>query len=146
VKEDEISHWKRNFLTLKVLLSLGRKFYHGENPSSLKELSDEIQTPVILIESLLRPLIEKGVVIEVQEGERVYLLGRKLDSLQVREAIECFREGLERPLISMGDREGEYVWQLMEKGDNAFNQELGNLTLREVIEGFEKIDGMKDIQ
>jgi membrane protein len=146
VKEEEINHWERNFLTLKILFSLGRKFYRGENPSSLREISGETRIPGVLIESLLRPLIEKGVVVEIKEEERVYLLGRKLDSLRVREVIECFREGLESLPASTDDKEGEYIWQLMEKGDGAFNQEFGDLTLREVIEGFEKMNGRKDSQ
>jgi DNA-binding IscR family transcriptional regulator len=95
----------------------------------------------VLIESLLQPLIEKGVIIAAKEKERVYLLGRKLDSLRVWEVMECFRESLEIPHPSLDDREGEYVRQLLEKGDSAFKQELGNVTLREVIEGFEKFNG-----
>ena len=146
IKEGEINHWERNLLILKVLLSLGRKYYRGENPSSLREISEETRISGALIENLLRSLIEKGVIIEIKEQERLYLLGRKLDNLRVREVIECFREGLGSPPALMDDKEGKYIWQLMEKGDSAFNRELGDLTLREVIERFEKMDGMKGSQ
>jgi len=146
VKEKEISHRERDFLTLKIIFSLGRKLYRGENPSSLKELSGETRIPEVLIENLLHPLIEKGIVREMNEEERVYLLGRKLDSLRVGEVMECFRGGLEIPHLSAGDRDGEYVRQLMERGDGAFNRELGGLTLGEVIDGLEKADGIRNRQ
>jgi DNA-binding IscR family transcriptional regulator len=92
----------------------------------------------MLIENILRPLIDKGIVLENKEEELFYLLGRKLDRIKIREIIEFPRDGLEHIPVATDDEEGEFIRGLMEKGENAFNQEFGNLTLREVVETFEK--------
>jgi membrane protein len=143
-KEGEINQWEKNFLTLKVLLYLGREFYRGENPRSLKEISEETRISGVLIKNLLHPLIEKGIVLEVKNEEVVYLLGRKLERIKIREIIECSRDGLKHLPAFMDDNEGRYIFQFIEKGDNAFNQEIGDWNLKEIIEGFETVMLKKD--
>jgi len=145
-KEEEINHREKNVLTLKILLYLGREFYCGENPRSLSEISEETGISGVLIKILLRPLIEKGIVIEIKNEEMVYLPARELERIRMREIIECFREGSELLPAFMADEEGRYILQFMEKGDNAFNREFGDLSLREVIEEIKKGDDKKDDQ
>jgi membrane protein len=141
IKEEEINRWERNFLVVKVLLFLGREFYRGEQPKSLREISEKTKISGMLIENILRPLIDKEIVLENKEEELFYLLGRKLDRIKIREIIEFPRDGLEHIPVATDDEEGEFIRGLMEKGERAFNQEFGNLTLREVVETFEKNAG-----
>ena len=139
-KEEDLCQWERNFLTLRVLLYLGSEFYHGRDPRSLQEISRETRISAVLIKSILKPLIGTGVVIEIKDEELVYLLGRKLDRVRIRDLIECFRDGLQPQPDFAGDRGGKYILRLMERGEVAFNEGIGDWNLKEVIEEFERED------
>lgn len=123
---------------LSAAYYMGKRY--GEDPLSLRELSQMTWISESYLEQLIRRLKEAGLVTSVRGPRGGYLLTRQPEDISIRELLfylEDFFSPTECVLVSgICSREKECplrnIWLVM---SNAINSTLDNISLQDLIEG-----------
>jgi DNA-binding IclR family transcriptional regulator len=94
----EVSHMNNHEPTIRVIRILELVSYYSEKGLSLKEIMNKLDMPKTTVYNILSTLVDQGVLIEIDEGIKVYKLGflayiiasryiEKLDILNIADRI-----------------------------------------------------------
>jgi membrane protein len=95
---DNVNQRGREFIALRLMTLLGRRFQRGEAPATIPQISAELGLPSKLIQQVLRTLLAAGLVLEVHSSETGYTPARPLESITAQHILLALRSLLGRDM------------------------------------------------
>ena len=90
---ENVNQRGREFVALRIMISLGRRFQQGLRPATVPELSMELAVPSRLTQSILRTLAATRLVTEVSGAEASFVPARPLDAINAHDILLAMRTG-----------------------------------------------------
>jgi membrane protein len=134
VRGGDAGSWARSYVALRSLVEIGDAFERRLSPRMLQELSAAVGAPDGLIKDVLDPLVEAGMLAQVQLGQAVaYVLAGDPDRLTIEEVltvVECKdqKEGLDRVVDA-----DERVESILNRLWDARAAHAGRITVRSLV-------------
>lgn len=86
-RSSQYSQLLRQSLALKIILSIGQKFYHGEQVPSNTELADHFNVPERLVNEILTRLVDNSILYPLEGKVNRYAPARSLETMKVTDII-----------------------------------------------------------
>jgi len=90
---ENVNQRGREFVALRIMTSLGRRFQQGLSPATVPELAAELAIPSRLTQSILRTLATTHLVTEAAGPEAAFLPARPLESINAHDILIAMRTG-----------------------------------------------------
>jgi membrane protein len=90
---ENVNQRGREFVALRLMTSLGRRFQHGLPPATSQQISHELEIPSRLVLQVLQTLIATRLVSEVAGAEAAYAPARPLGSINAHHILHAMRTG-----------------------------------------------------
>jgi membrane protein len=90
---ENVNQRGREFVALRIMTSLGRRFQQGLYPATVPEIAGELAVPSRLTQSVLRTLTATRLVLEVAGPEAAFLPARPLESINAHDILIAMRTG-----------------------------------------------------
>jgi membrane protein len=90
---ENVNQRGREFVALRIMTSLGRRFQQGLPPATVPEISAELGVPNRLTQSILRTLACMRLVTEVCGAEAAFVPARPLESINAYDILMAIRTG-----------------------------------------------------
>lgn len=90
---DHVNQRGREFVALRIMTLLGRRFQNGDAPATVFQLSTELDVPSRLVEQILRVLAAAHLVVEVGGAAGAYVPARPLENINAHHILHALRAG-----------------------------------------------------
>jgi len=90
---ENVNHRGREFVALRIMTCLGRRFQIGQCPATVSEISHELAVPSRLTQTVLRVLTTTRLVTEVGGAEAAFMPARPLDAISAHDILIAMRTG-----------------------------------------------------
>ena len=97
---ENVNQRGREFVALRLMTCICRRFFLGQKPISSQELSAELGIPTKLAQQVLRTLITTKLVVEAAGDESGYLPARPLETISAHDILTAMRSGVGHELVS----------------------------------------------
>ncbi|KPJ59662.1 MAG: hypothetical protein AMJ42_01845 [Deltaproteobacteria bacterium DG_8] len=135
------SYKEREYLSLRILLAIGKTFLTDKSPLMMKEIAKQLNLPLSLTKDLISPLLDCNLLIEMDEyGRQSYLPARNLDTIRMIDIIRAV-QGNQR--LSSESREDKVILELLTDSEKKFEEFSGNKNLREILDELERLGKQK---
>ena len=126
------SYKEREYLSLRILLLIGRNFLAEKKPLTHKDIANHLRLPLNLTKELISFLVNGKLLIELDDyGQREYLPARSLDMIKMSDIV---RVVLGNQMLSSESKEDKIIMDLITMGEKKLEECSGNKTLREILE------------
>jgi membrane protein len=90
---ENVNQRGREFVALRLMTFLGRRFQHGLPPATSQQISHELEIPSRLVLQVLQTLLTTRLVSEVAGAEAAYVPARPLGSINAYHILLAMRTG-----------------------------------------------------
>jgi membrane protein len=90
---ENVNQRGREFVALRIMTCLGRRFQNGQRPATVPEISAELGVPSRLTQSVLRTLACMRLVAEAAGTEAAFLPARPLETINAHDILLAMRTG-----------------------------------------------------
>jgi membrane protein len=90
---ENVNQRGREFVALRIMTCLGRRFQAGERPATVPQISQELGIPSRLTQSVLRTLSATRLVTEVAGVDEAFTPARPLDTINAHDILLAMRTG-----------------------------------------------------
>jgi membrane protein len=90
---ENVNHRGREFVALRIMTCIGRRFQDGLPAATVPEISTELGVPSRLTQSVLRTLAATRLVTEVSGPEAAFVPGRPLEAISAYDILHALRTG-----------------------------------------------------
>jgi len=90
---ENVNHRGREFVALRIMTFLGRRFQEGQRPATVPEISAELAVPSRLTQTVLRTLVATRLVTETCGAEAAFVPARPLDAINAHDILMAMRTG-----------------------------------------------------
>jgi membrane protein len=130
---ENVNQRGREFLALRVATFIAQKFYRGTPPPTLLEISESLAVPSKLLQKIVEPLIQTGLLVEVVAKETAYTPGRPLAKISYDDIIQAMRCGVGQEITTRQDAGYALVKSEMEKIESARSTVGEGITLDKLV-------------
>lgn len=130
---ETINQRSREFVALRLLTEIGRRFQRSEPPPSLLRLADQIGVPTRLVNQILQTLAKAGLVAETTGTETAFVPARPLEQISVADAVQALRVGAGRDVATRAGETRQTLLGVFERIGEAERSVASGLTLRELV-------------
>ncbi len=130
---ENVNQRGKEFLALRVMTFLAQRFYNGTHPPALIEISETLAVPSKLLQKVIEPLIQTGLIIETAAKETAYTPGRPLSKISYDDIIQAMRCGVGQEVPTRNDSNRALVKQEMEKIETARSTAGNAITLDQLV-------------
>lgn len=95
---ENVNQRGREFVALRIVTLLGRRFQNGLEPATVHQLSTELGVPSRLAQQILQTLAAARLVTEVGGAETAYVPARPLDTINAHHVLLALRSASGRDL------------------------------------------------
>lgn len=88
---ENVNQRGREFVALRLMTWIGQRFYRGQSPATIREISMELGIPSKLVQQVMRTLLLAGLVVEVAGPETGYSPARPLDTITCHHILLAMR-------------------------------------------------------
>lgn len=88
---ENVNQRGREFVALRLMTCIGQRFYQGQLPATIREISTELGIPSKLVQQIMRTLLAAGLVVEVTGREIGYSPARPLESINCHHILLAMR-------------------------------------------------------
>ncbi|MFM2294619.1 MAG: hypothetical protein RLZZ350_1032 [Verrucomicrobiota bacterium] len=88
---ENINQRGREFVALRLMTAIARRFQRHEPPATLAELSAELAIPSKLAQQVLSPLLAAHLVSEVANTDHAFVPARPLDTITAHDILHALR-------------------------------------------------------
>ncbi|MCH7950037.1 MAG: YihY/virulence factor BrkB family protein [Candidatus Dadabacteria bacterium] len=134
----QLSSKLKEKLSFMVMYLIGYNFYHNKEKWTNDTLTQHLGLPQVSIESTIKELEEKNLILEVGEDPVFYLPAKDIEAITLTEILDAARVNKETTFLENRYLSKPEVDHLIENIDEAIHGTLGKLTLRDLI--LNKID------
>lgn len=140
---ETINQRGREFIALRFMTYIAHRFHLGQQPPTRLQLSTDLGVPYQLACSVLVPLVNAGLLVEIQGEESSYTPGRPLDRINEEQILTALRTGQGSDLATTDDDACVVVREEYARVQEAEKQVAEGVTLQAVVMrlGHEKADG-----
>lgn len=140
----ELSSRQKEKLALLAMYWIGKHYYQGLKPWTLRTLNSQLGVPSDLLSNTLDKLISNGLILEVIDKDTTYIPAKDLDAITLDELISITRYAKDD--VIKNTRIQAEVEDILTGLDQAYTSTLGKQTVREWISEHNKIpDNLKQI-
>ena len=134
----QLSSKLKEKLSFMVMYLIGYNFYHNKEKWTNDTLTQHLGLPQVSIESTIKELEEKNLILEVGEDPVFYLPAKDIEAITLTEILDAARVNKETTFLENRYLSKPEVDHVIENIDEAVRGTLGKLTLRDLI--LNKID------
>ena len=135
------SYKEREYLSLHILIAVGKNFLAKKNPLTFKEIAKQLNLPPNLTKELISSLVDSNLLIELDGYEQeAYIPARSLDAIRVSDVIFTVK-GNQR--LSTESGEDKIILELLTSGEKKLEEFSGNKNLREILDDLERLEKQK---
>lgn len=135
------SYKEREYLSLRILIAVGKNFLAKKNPLTFKGIAKQLNLPLHLTKELISSLLDSNLLIELDGYEQeAYIPARSLDAIRMSDVI-CTVKGNQRLATESG--EDKIILELLASGDKKLEEFSGNKNLREILDDLERLEKQK---
>jgi len=134
LKRNEVGGRTMERVALHVMYLVGRAYEEGHTPWSREQLARRLHLPTDLILDVLERLRQRGLIMLMTGKIRRYVPTRDMDNILLREVVLAVRQNpaqqgdADRHIKALPQAE-----EIMHKLDQASNEALGSVTLKEYV-------------
>jgi len=131
---ERINQRGREFIALRLMTYIGKRFYAGEKPPSAAETAKDLCVPLRLAGQVLAVLVETKLLVEVLGRETCYAPGRPLDRISAHDILHALRAGQGQELSTRDDSMQTMVRGQFESIYEAEKEVAAALSLQAIVE------------
>jgi membrane protein len=90
---EHVNQREREFIALRLMTAIAKKFQAGQPPASLPEISADLAIPSKLVQQVLQPLLLARLVTEIVSHEHAYTPARPLEAISAHDILYAMRTG-----------------------------------------------------
>ncbi len=124
----------RDLLAVAIMALIGDRFLSAKPAPSTEELGREVDLSSAVLDSILNPLAEAGLIERVQSDSTSYRPARPPDLIPVKEVLALFRGPGARPSLD-GDSLGAPMTALFDKLDAHYLAGGEGVTISDLVSG-----------
>lgn len=124
----------REFVALRSMLSIARRFHHGQLPPSVSELATDLAVSSRIIEQVIAPLRAANLLVEVNTPTPAYAPARPLNQISTEEILQALRSGNGREPATQSGPDRELVREVCGTVHEAEREAAGAWTLQRLVE------------
>ena len=126
---ENVNQRGREFVALRIMTCVGQRFYLGQCPATVPQISVELGVPSRLTQSVLRILAAKQLVSEVIGAEAAFTPARPLDAINAYDILNAMRTGTGQELPMSGAPELAEIYGEFARIENAERNAALGVTL-----------------
>jgi membrane protein len=88
---ESVNQRGREFIALRLMTCIGRRFSRGEPPPRIAEISEELSVPSRLVRQIMQTLIAARLACETAGSEVAYMPARTLESITCHDVLLAMR-------------------------------------------------------
>ena len=125
----------REKLGLLVMLRVGQSFHQDSEKLTKQQLGRNLDIATDALDLVIRPLERHGLLTESCDNSRVYLPGKSLEHIKIREIWDAVRSAQENAYLNPDNvASDESVDSLLQNINASINNSLENMTLLDLVE------------
>ena len=125
----------REKLGLLVMLRVGQSFHQDSEKLTKQQLGRNLDIATDALDLVIRPLERHGLLTESCDNSRVYLPGKSLEHIKIREIWDAVRSAQENAYLNPDNvASDESVDSLLQNINASINNSLENTTLLDLVE------------
>lgn len=126
---ENLDQRSREFIGLRVMVEVGRRFVAGEKPVSGAVLAELLGVPTRMAGKVLQALVNACLLAESQQGEVAFLPARPLEKISCHDILLALRTSRNGSVATRDDAVREQVRGHFEKFAEVEKAAAGNVTL-----------------
>lgn len=126
---ENLDQRSREFVGLRIMVEIGRRFLAGEKPVTGAALSELLGVPTRLAGKILQALVSARLLAENQQGETAYLPARPLEKISCHDVLQALRTSRNGSVGTREDTMREQVRGHYERFQEVEKSAAGNVTL-----------------
>jgi membrane protein len=125
----------REKIGLLIMLRIGQSFHRDSDKLTKQQLSKNLDIAAEALSLIIRPLEKHGLLTESCDKKPVYLPGKSLEHIKIREIWDAVRSAQESTHLNPDNvTSDEAVDNLLQHINESINSSIDNLTLLELVE------------
>ncbi len=125
----------REKIGLLVMLRVGQSFHQDSDKLTKQQLSRNLDVATETLALVIRPLEKHGLLTESCDRRRVYLPGKSLEHIKIREIWDAVRSAQESVHLNPDNvASDESVDNLLQNINDSINNSLDDMSLLELVE------------
>jgi len=125
----------RERIGLLVMLRVGQSFHQDNKKLTKQQLSKNLDIAAEALTLVIRPLEEHGLLTESCDKKRVYLPGKSLEHIKIREIWDAVRSAQESTHLNPDNVASDAsVDALLQNINESINNSLDNMSLLDLVE------------
>jgi len=130
---ENVNQRGREFIALRLMTGIGRRFQHGLPPASIQEISAELGIPSRLAQQILQTLLAARLVTEVGGAEGAYVPARPLESINAYQILYAMRTGAGQELPMRDEPARAEVYGEFARIEEAERQAAASVTMLALV-------------
>jgi membrane protein len=126
---ENLDQRSREFIGLRIMVEVGRRFVAGEKPVSGAALAELLGVPTRMAGKILQALVNARLLAESQQGEVAFLPARPLEQISCHDILLALRTSRNGSVATRDDVMREQVRGHFEKFAEIEKAAAGNVTL-----------------
>jgi membrane protein len=124
----------REFIALRLMLIIARRFRNGETPPSAADLAADLGVPIRIVHRVLKPLHDTHLLVEVNAPGPAYSPARPLNQISAEEILRALRSGAGQEPSMRAGADQELVAQVYGTVREAERNAARPLTLERLVD------------
>src|SRR5579862_3739742 len=130
---ENVNQRGREFIALRLMTCIGKRFQHGEPPVTLQDISIELDIPSRLVQQVLQTLVAARLVTEVAGAEPAYTPARPLDAINAHHVLHALRAGFGQELPPRDEPARTEIYGEFARIEEAERQTASTVTLLALV-------------
>ena len=132
------SYREREYLSLRILLAIGKNFLTEKNPLTLNEITRQLNLPLNLTKELISSLLDGNLLIELDgHKQQAYLPARNLDTIRMSDINHAVKGDQS---LSSESGEDKAILKLLTSGEKKLEALSDNKNLREILDELNRLE------
>lgn len=120
-------------LSLIIMYLIGYNYYYDLNRWSMDSLTERLRLPYEPVEDAVNELAQNKLIIETGDDPPNFVPSRSLEKITLKEIVDATRTNYETDLVEKKYLSMPEVDYVTGKVDNAINEALGDMSLKDIV-------------
>ena len=130
---ENVNQRGREFIALRLMTGIGRRFQHGLPTATIQEISTELGIPSRLAQQILQTLLAARLVTEVGGTEGAYVPARPLEFINAHQILHAMRTGTGQELAMRDEPARAEVYGEFARIEEAERQAASSVTMLALV-------------
>ena len=124
----------REFVALRLMTFIGRRFVQGESPPNIVEIGEALVVPTRLVQHIMQILSAARLVVEVAGSDPAYLPARPLESITCHDILLAMRASQGQELATRDEPTRAEVYGEFHRIQEAERQAASSVTMLTLVD------------